>query len=229
MFFAVAMPAALYAFIMTIDYPERVGPDRVPVGLYSAAGMIAWGAAFTAFINLPQAVATARDRGLLKRLRGTPLTPAVYLLARTVSALWIAVLTGALVVAIGLVFFDLSIAWAGIAVAVGVLLLGTLALGACGFALAAVVPNAKAMGAIGLGILLPMAFFSDVFVSEGAPAWMGTVGSIGPMKHLADSLTAALDPAGPTVSWTSIAVLTAWLLAAGVVAARTFRWDVRSK
>jgi ABC-2 type transport system permease protein len=228
MFFAVAMPIALYAFIMTIDYPALVGPDRVPVALYSAAGMVAWGAAVTAFVDLPQAVATARDRGVLKRLRGTPLTPVVYLVGRTVSALSIAVLTAALVVGMGLVFFDLRIAWAGIAAAVGVLILGTLAMAACGFALAAVVPSAKAMGAVGLGILLPLSFFSDVFVSEGAPAWMSTVGSIGPMKHLTNSLTAALAPAGPTVRWTSIGVLVAWIVVAGALAAKGFRWEARA-
>ena len=47
-----------------------------------------------------------------------------------------------------------------------VLLLGALTMAACGLAVASRVPNAKSVGAVGLIILLPLAFFSDVFVVE---------------------------------------------------------------
>ena len=54
-----------------------------------ASGMIAWGGAVTGFINLPGAVLLSRERGELKRLRGAPLPPALYLTGRTLSVvLW---------------------------------------------------------------------------------------------------------------------------------------------
>lgn len=49
---------------------------------------------------------------------------------------------------------------------------------------------------------------------------MSTVGSLLPLKHLANSMSAALDPAGVTVSWVGIAVMVGWLVVAGMLALR---------
>ncbi|MFZ2174277.1 MAG: ABC transporter permease, partial [Rhodococcus sp. (in: high G+C Gram-positive bacteria)] len=166
--------------------------------------------------------------GVLQRLRGTPLGPGMYLVGRTASALWIALLTGALVLSVGLIFFDLEVAGFGVPLAVAVMLLGTGTSAACGFALAAVLPSSKAISAAGLAILLPLSFFSDVFVVGDIPAWMDTVGSVFPLKHFANSLASALDPAGPSVNGVALAVQAAWLAGAGVFAVRSFRWDRRN-
>jgi ABC-2 type transport system permease protein len=50
-------------------------------------------------------------------------------------------------------------------------------------------------------------------------------GALFPLKHLANSVSFALDPAGPSVSWVGLAVMAAWLVAAGAVALLTFRWS----
>lgn len=139
--------------------------------------------------------------------------------------LWIALVTAALVLGAGLVFFDLQVSIRGLVPAALVLALGTTTLGACGLALASVVPDSKAMTAVGLAVLLPLAFFSDVFPVGGAPAWMDSVGSIFPLKHLANGLVETLDPAGPSLSWVHVAVLLVWLAGASLVAVRRFRWD----
>lgn len=174
-----------------------------------------------------ESVATSRDRGALKRLRGTPLSPALFLLGRMVSALAVAVATGALVLLVGVLAFDLRISSSGLPLALAVLLLGTVSMTACGFALASVVPSSRAVSAVGLGVLLPLAFFSDVFAFSETPAWMGTVGSVFPLKHLANSVTDALAASGPGVSWLGLLVMTVWLVALGLVS-RAFRWSART-
>jgi ABC-2 type transport system permease protein len=224
-FFAIAMPVGLYAFIASSFLGDGgAGVTGAPIGLEVAAGMTAWGAAVTAFINMPEAIAAARDRGALKRLRGTPLPSSLYLAGRTVSALWIALVTGALVLVLGMVAFGLEISWAGVPLAVLVLLLGTITLGACGLALVSVLPSSKAVTAVGLAVLLPLGFFSDVFAVGGAPEWMRDVGDWLPLKPLANTLTSTLDPAGPSLSWAAVAVMVLWLVGAAAVAVRTFRW-----
>lgn len=227
-FFAIAMPVGLYALMASVIPEEAPSVTGAPITLEIAAGMTAWGAAVTAFISMPEAVAVARDRGVLKRLRGTPLRPALYLAGRTVSALWIALLTGALVLVVGLLAFGLEISWTGLPLAAGMLLLGTTAMAACGLALTGLLPSSKALTAVGLVVLLPLAFFSDVFAISQVPEWMGTVGSFLPLKHMANSVSLALDPAGPSFEWLSLAVMSAWLLGAGMLAMRTFRWTGRS-
>ncbi|MHC6210715.1 ABC transporter permease [Rhodococcus ruber] len=227
-FFAVALPVGLYAFIMAV-LPDGAAADGVPPELSSAAGMAAWGAAVTAFVNMPEAVVRARDRGVLKRLRGTPLGPVGFMAGHTVSTLWIALVTAVLVVAVGVVFFGLVLTWPGVFLAAAVVVLGTATLAACGFALAAVLPSSKAVSAVGLAILLPLAFFSDIFFLGDTPGWMQTVGSVFPLKHFSNSLAAALDPSGSRILWGALAVMAAWLVAAALVATRTFRWGPRAE
>jgi ABC-type multidrug transport system permease subunit len=218
-FFAVAMPAGLFALLMATIAPNA----GEGVGVSLAAGMSTWGAAVTAFINMPEAVMRDRDRGVLKRLRGTPLRPGLYLAGRTVSAVLIAELTAAVIWTIGALGFDISFSPTGVVVGAVLLAAGTVVFALCGIALAAALPSSKAVTAVGLAILLPLAFFSDVFLIGGTPAWMSTIGSLLPMKPLANSLTAALDPGASQLQWGALAVMMAWLLIGAVLTARRFR------
>ncbi|WP_149204986.1 ABC transporter permease [Actinotalea subterranea] len=220
-FFGIAMPVGVYVF-MVGSQPDGV-VDGVPLAVLVAAGMITWGVAVSAFMNVPEAVAAARDKGALKRLRGTPLRPWQYMAGRTGVTLWLSLVIAVLVLAAAVTLHGVELTAPGVAVGVAVLLVGTLSLAACGFALASLVPEARAVGPVALVILLPLAFLSDIFF-VGGPAWMGTVGGLFPLKHLQNALVAAWDPAGATLAWEHLAVLALWLVVAGLVAVRRFRW-----
>jgi ABC-type multidrug transport system permease subunit len=223
--FAVGMPVVLYAFMCSVYAGGSLRLGRHPFEYAFASGMAVYGAGVTAFVNVPEAVAQARDRRLLKRLRGTPLTSLEYLVGRVVSALWIAVVTGLLVYAVGIAFFDLRIAGEGVPLAIAIVLLGTMTMAACGFALAAVLPNARATAVGALVILLPLSFFSDIFVFGTTPPLMSTIGSLFPLKHVVAALSVSLDPAGISVAWGDLAVVVVWLALATAVAVRRFRWE----
>jgi ABC-type multidrug transport system permease subunit len=227
-FFAVGMPVGLYALMASQMGGTEFQQGGVPFALFFAVGMAVYGAAVTAFMNMPEAVATARDRGLLKRLRGTPLAPWQYLAGRTTSVLWIGILTGILVFATGILAFGVTVPAAAVPLALAVFLLGTLTLAACGYALAAVAPSGRAMGVIGLAILLPLSFLSNIFPVGGAmPDLLTTLGAVFPLRHFVEALTAAVHPDGPSVAWANLAVMSAWLIAASFVAVRRFSWQPR--
>ena len=213
----VVIPVGLYALL----------PGGMPFATFFAASMITWGAGTAVFMNLPEAVARARDRGGLKRLRGTPLSASQYLVEVTAAGLALTFLIAVLVAATGYVFFGLRIPAAGLALGALVILIGTLALAACGFLLAALVPNARAVGAVGLMFLFVLSFASDVFIGGGGPDWLGTFGSLFPLKHLQNALADAWDPGGPVLDWVHYAVLLAWAAGAAALAVRFFRWEPR--
>jgi ABC-type multidrug transport system permease subunit len=217
-FFAVAMPVGLYAFMASIIRGQAGTSTLYAVEL--AAGMVAWGAVVNCFVNLPEAVARARDGGILKRLQGTPLPMRAYLAGRVASVLGIVWATAALVLIVGRLWFDLKPTLAGLPLAAAVLALGAGSLAACGFLMTSLLPNAKAVTAVGLGIALPLAFFSNVFAISVTPSWMTTVGAFFPLEHLAKALSLAIDPGGATVSWTALGVMSAWLVGAGFLALR---------
>ena len=225
-FFAVAMPVGLYA-LMAASYPSEAldGAGRSFAFVF-ACSMSVYGIAMVAFINNPESVATARDRRVLKRLRGTPLASWQYLAGRTAAVIWIGALITVLVFGVGIAIFGLRLAGLeGLVAAALVLLLGALTLAACGYALVAVTTSRRAVATVGLGILLPLAFFSDIFVVGSVPDWMATVGSLFPLRHFVHALIAALDPAGMSIQGTDLAVMAAWLVGATVVAIRRFRWE----
>jgi ABC-type multidrug transport system permease subunit len=226
--FAVGMPVGLYALMASQMSGTQFEQGGLPFALFFAVGMAVYGAAVTAFLNMPEAVVTARDRGLLKRLRGTPLAPWQYLAGRTTAVLWIGTLTGALVFATGILAFGVTLRVAAVPLALAIFLLGTLTLAACGYAVAAVVPSGRAMGVIGLAILLPLSFLSDIFPFGGAlPDLLATVGALFPLRHFVQALTAAVDPDGASVAWRDLGVMVLWLVGAAFVAVRRFGWEPR--
>lgn len=228
-FFAIAFPLAQYLFTAAILGDATTGTQSSPpYGLQSATGMIAWGAIVTATVMVPDAIVRARDEGILKRLRGTPLELGIYFVGRFASAFLLVLATAGLILLAGTLLFDLEVAWRGVPLAAALLVLGTAALAACGVLLVSVLSSGKAVTAVGLALTIPLAFFSDVFVIGAVPEWMSTVGAFFPLKHLANSMSGALDPAGPAISWVGIAVMAAWLTGGGLLGARLFRWSARS-
>jgi ABC-2 type transport system permease protein len=226
LFFAIGMPAGLYALMSLMYGDSGLARSGLPFAAFFAVGMSVYGIAVTAFIDMPNEVVRARDRLLLKRLRGTPTSGWQYLAGRTFSVLWIGLLTAVLIFAIGVVFFDVEVPVSGLPLALVVFVLGTLTIAACGYALASVMPSARATAAAGLAILLPLSFFSDVFViGNSIPDWMTTVGSIFPLRPYVHALADALAPAGSSIDWANFGVMAAWLVVASAIAVRRFRWE----
>ncbi|WP_255578700.1 MULTISPECIES: ABC transporter permease [Cryobacterium] len=232
----VLVPVGLYGLFLTVFGGSVQPMGGIPFAIFYAASMITWGTGTAVFMNMPEALARARDRGVLKRLRGTPLPARHYLAGGTVAGLGLTLLVAVLgltllvavlVLSVGAVFFGLRIPAAGLALELVVIIVGTPSIAACGFLLAALVPNSLAVGAVGLMVLFVLAFFSDIFLVGAGPEWMGAVGSVFPLRNLQNALTAAWDPAGPVVAWGNLAVLAAWSAGAGALAVRFFRWDPR--
>ena len=87
-------------------------------------------------------------------------------------------------------------------------------------------PNARATAVVGLAILLPLSFLSDIFVlGNSIPAWFGTVGSIFPLRHFVHALAGSLNPGGMNVDPVDIGVMLVWFVAAGAFAIRRWRWE----
>jgi ABC-2 type transport system permease protein len=104
---------------------------------------------------------------------------------------------------------------------------GAAACCALGFALTALIPSENAAPAIVNAIVLPLYFFSGVFIPDNSlPSGMKFIGSLFPVRHLFQAFLTAFDPAtrGSGIAVGHLAVLAVWGLAGGVVAARTFRW-----
>src|SRR5215211_6832528 len=76
-----------------------------PLSEYLVGGLLGYGTANTAFGGLAITLVLRREQGVLKRVRATPLPPAVYLAAAIASILAVFAFQAALLVLLGRVLF----------------------------------------------------------------------------------------------------------------------------
>lgn len=181
------------------------------------------------FTNISMSVTIAREEGILKRIRGTPLPPIAYLLGRMLHAVVIGLILAVIVMAYG-TLQAVDVPWEGLPVLLLSLIIGSAALCALGLAVSALIPNADAAPAVVNAAVLPLYFISNVFTpADQLPDWLDAVGKLFPIRHLADAIASvyAAAPAAPDMPWGSLAVLAAWGVGAALFALRFFRWEPR--
>ncbi|BCY09409.1 ABC transporter permease [Actinoplanes sp. L3-i22] len=221
-FFSVAFPALLLAL-----FPAVFGGGRVhgmALAQYLYAAMIAYTAALTAYVNLPESVVAARSAGVLKRLRATPLRFRWYFAGRLCAALVVSALAAVLLTAVGVGFLGVRLDLVRLPALLLAIVAGSLCFAALGLAIVTLMPAARSLIAVTLGTLLPLCFASEIFVvgDQPLPGWLTTAANVLPLRHLLRAVLAATDPAvtGPGFAAGHLAVLAAWTVLGLLVAAR---------
>ncbi|NNL47514.1 MAG: ABC transporter permease, partial [Acidimicrobiia bacterium] len=107
-FFTILFPLMMLLIFATVFGNEPTGLGVTTAQFYAPA-LAVFGAVSAAYTSLAIGTAIARDQGVLKRVRGTPLPPWAYMTARIGSSVWLAALSIVLMLAVGMVFYDLQI------------------------------------------------------------------------------------------------------------------------
>ncbi len=181
-----------------------------------------------AYVTTITALVPARDHGILKRLRGTPLPGWTYLAGRFGQVLVTAAVSVAIIIATGLLFFSVHLVWAAFGYFIAAAALGTVCFFLLGAAVSMVVPKTETALPMAFGTMLPLAFISDVFFSTtGGPHWLTSLAAAFPVAPVAKAMEASFSPA--THAWPmsvgELLVVLAWAAAAATVIALWFRWD----
>jgi ABC-2 type transport system permease protein len=117
-----------------------------------------------------------------------------------------------------------------------VFVLGTVAGTVMGIAYSSVPRSARSAAAVVSPVVLVLQFISGVFfVFNDLPTWMQTLGSIFPLKWLAQGMRSVFLPASfeaneVSGSWQlgpTALILAAWTIVGLVLCLRTFRWQRR--
>lgn len=227
-FFTIVFPLLFLVLLGSLIGNEVVpGTGGVRIAQFLTPAIAAFAATTAAFTALSITVAIERHEGILKRTRGTPLAPWMFLVARVGSTVWIALVSVALMVGVGVAFFGVSIIWRTLPAALLTLLVGIGCWAALGLALVALVPTPSAVRSLTNAVILPLAFVSDIFALGPLPPLLERIGWLFPLKHFVNALTATFDPfaTGPQFAWDHLAVMALWGLAGGLVALRSFRWE----
>jgi ABC-2 type transport system permease protein len=237
-FFTIVFPLMFLVLFTAIFGNDELESLGVTTAQFYAPALAVFAAASATYTNLAITTAIARDAGILKKVRGTPLPPWVYITGRVGSAVWIALIAVAIMMAVGSIVYGVDIITATFAAAVISFVVGAATFAVLGLMVAALVPNGDSAPAVANATLLPIAFVSDVFiVTEDAPAWMEGVGNFFPLKHFVAGFGDAFNPnlSGSGFAWTGsndeyaigthLAVMAAWGIGAAIIAVRYFKWE----
>lgn len=220
-FFTFAFPL-LFMLIFNVLFGEGAGRFFTPA-------IMVFAVVTATFTNLAMMVTIARDEGILKRVRGTPLPTWAYLAGRIGHAVAIAFLLVVIVAGFGALLYDVPVPWDALPALLLVLVVAAVTFSALGLALSGVIPNADAAPAIVNATILPALFISNVFIQmSAAPDWLDAISHLLPTRHFADAMISLYGGGGSAaVPWTEIGVLAAWGVAGILLALRFFSWEPR--
>ncbi len=194
---------------------------------YYTASIISYEIMLVSFSSLLVRVTTNRERGLLKRFRGTPMPSWVYLFSEIGRTLVVVAATVAVLVAVGAAFYHVTLSAHLAAGLVTYVVAGVFCFSALALALTRLCRTADAASAIGPLAATILAFLSGVFIPVAVmPAWMLDLGRVFPLEHLARGLQAAfLLPGSTGITVVDLVGMLAWGVAGLIAAVRLFRWE----
>lgn len=224
-FFALAFPPILFVILGAIpafrEHEADLGGLRV-IDLYTPI-IVATGITMFALSGLPQQFATYREKGVLRRMRTTPVKPRVMLAAQLLMCTVLSVVTMLVVLAVARLVFDVRLPELPPAY-VAAFVLCALAMLAIGLLVASLAPNGRSAGSIGTVLLFPLLFFAGLWIPRDAMNdVLLRISDATPLGAGVQSLQDAA--AGDWPQLLHVAVLLGWTVVAGGLAARYFRWE----
>ncbi len=216
----VAIPVGVLVFFAKVDAANTSLKDPID---FLVPGVLALAVMSTAMVSLGIATGYERRYGVLKRLGSTPLSRPGLIAAKTLNVLGLEVAQAAVIVTAGL-----ALGWsAGITrviPAIALLLLGTVAFAGVGMLLAGTL-RAEANLAVANALFLGLLFLGGMaYPLDRLPRALEVMARMLPAAPLAESVRDVLTPGAP-FPLGSVLVLTAWVVAAPLAAARWFRWE----
>ena len=229
LWFAIFAPAGVLA--LRLGHTSHIGshPAAGSPVFALVAGLAVFGLLNTAYMTHASGLVSARQDGVLRRWRLTPLPAGGYFAGRIAGTVLLADAGAAVVILIGVVMAGVPVG-AGAAVSLlAAFTIGALAWAALGTAATIVVPTAEAaFPVIGL-TYLPVIFLSGVFGSfPGEPGWLATLIRDLPAQPLIDAVSEALRHTTGGLAplpGRDLVILAAWGAAGLVVSVRFFCWN----
>ncbi|HEU0195426.1 MAG TPA: ABC transporter permease [Gaiellales bacterium] len=210
--------------------PQSVDSASLTYIDFLLPGIVALSIMISAVIGLSTVMVNWRQRGILRRLKLTPIPLTEFFAARVTASLVVAIMQVAVLLLFGRIAFGVHIsttAWAAIPVA----LAGCLCFLAMGFAIGSIVSDPETGDAVGNVVTNPMMFLSGTFFPVAAmPVYIQQIARVLPLYYMTNGLrdtTVRGLPLSHVMS--DIAVLLVMTLGLALVGLRTFRWEPKTK
>jgi ABC-2 type transport system permease protein len=229
-FFTVMLPLIFLFIFATIFGNDEIEELGVNTTTYYVPAIVALAVISATTVALAVNLTTDRERGLLKRVRGTPLPTPVFVSGRVGNSLVISLLMVVLIAVLGRLVYGVSLPGQTIPALLVTLAVGAFAFSCLGFALTTIIPNEDAAPAVTNAIVLPLYFISGVFIPDSEiPVGVLDVADAFPVRPFFQAFFTAWDPntTGAGFEWGHLALVAAWGVAGLIIAMLAFRWEPR--
>jgi len=223
------LPGALLA--LQLGRVQHIGHGAAADVLAArVAGLVVLGAMSVAYLTHASSLIVAREDGILRRWRATPLPTWGYFAGRIAAAVLIADAAALILVLVGAAMAGLHLTGAGIASLLVASTAGSLALAAAGTAITRLIPSAQGANQLLALTYIPLIIFSGGFGGlSGLPHWLNTLMSYLPAQPMINAVTRALETgtgqSGFALPGRDLVVLAAWAVGCLLLSVRFFQWD----
>jgi ABC-2 type transport system permease protein len=225
-FFTFVFPLILLILLNALGGSDVTAPGgKVTYAQYITPSIAIFALTAATYSFVIFGVATAREQGTFKRVRGTPLPMSVFLGSWVASTVLAGLGSVALMFAVAVPALGLHVRAELMPAAFVTLLLGGMTFTALGFAVASFVRRADTAPIVANLTLFPLLFVSGVFYSvEAEPEWLRRVADIFPLSHLVQAFDACFSPytSGSGFSAHDLGSLFAWAVIGTFIAVRRF-------
>ena len=193
---------------------------------YLVPGLLAMALSQSAVFGVAAALVSYRERGILRRIRVTPLPLWQFSSARVITQLGLALAQTAVLLIVGRLLFGVHIV-GNLASLLPLVILGALCFILIGFFVGSVAKTQQAAAALANLITLPMVFLAGVFFPlDSAPGWLQAIGRVLPLTYLANGLRdVAVRGHSFTSTYGDLLALLGVTAALGLISIRLFRWE----
>jgi ABC-2 type transport system permease protein len=200
---------------------------RVKLSHYYVPGILAMSIITAAYGNLVVSISSARESGVLKRRRATPVPPALLVAGQALSTLAVTVIMSAILLVLARVGYGVALPVGALAAIACAAVVGTLTFACLGYAISGLIGSPDAAQPMVQMTTMPLYFISGVWIpSQQLGGTLRSIASVFPVEHLAAAmhLASVRGSFSSAVSLTDLLVLGAWALVAAVFAAWRFSW-----
>ena len=212
------IPVGILVFFGNVDLVDTGYRDPLD---FLVPGVLALAVMSTAMVSLGIATAFERRYSVLKRLGTTPLGRTGLLTAKTFTVVTVELLQAVIIVVAGVL-----LGWSpggGIAEAVAVMAIGTIAFAGLGLLMAGTLRAEATLAVANGGYLLLLVLGGMAYPLDKLPLALQDVARVLPAAPLAECLRGALTGTG--IPGARLSILVGWAVLTPLLAARSFRWE----
>jgi ABC-2 type transport system permease protein len=225
-FWSIAFPA-LWLVFNAVIFKEPIpgsGYEGLNYASFLLPGAIGVVILSSSFVGVPLTLTTYRETAVLRRYRVTPVKTSTLVLSFSISQFAFVVVGILVLFVIGKIFFNVQILGSWLLFA-GVTFLGMVTFLAIGSAVGSIARSFRAANIIIWTIFTPMLMLSELFLPISIlPAWLQPIAKALPLTPI-NTILRDIVYGVPLEDLWRLGVLAGWVVIAGIIAVKFFRWE----